>query len=123
LIEHDDPRRGSTAYLGAEQRVATWLQALGYNAIDIVRQGDPVGSEPDGPIEGMTATTSTLIATAQHLSSMSGQSLDLDRLILAGLVTPGSFPWRQLVRTVGRGVNFHCYTCGLLGRHPSCDQR
>jgi CHAT domain len=97
--------------LGSDQRIATWLQALGLHPIDISR-GDTVETHSEslddavGPtLPILTLPALQIVGVAQSLASMADQSPDVDRLLLAALVTPGSFVWREAVDTVGTGVN------------------
>jgi hypothetical protein len=91
--------------VGAEQRVALWLQGLGYNSIDMVRGDLPADVEPGRQDAELTLVGIGMVGVAHRLGELAGQIPELDRIMLAGLVTPGSFPWRQAVAAVGSGVN------------------
>jgi CHAT domain len=91
--------------LGAEQRVSDWLQGLGYNTVDIVRGDLPGEVEPSHPGAELSVSADRVMAMAHRLGQIAGQAPELDRVMLAGLLTPDSFPWRTAVAVVGRGVN------------------
>jgi hypothetical protein len=91
--------------LGAEYRVSVWLQGLGYNSIDIVRGDLPADVEASHSGEELSSRATAMVNVAHRLGQLARQVPELDRIMLAGLVTPDSFPWRQAVAAVGRGVN------------------
>ena len=91
---------------GADQRIARWFQGLGFGILDVAR--DDAGEGRVGErLHGLPVSTP---AAAVHrvlmwLAHLSGQAPSADRMLLACLVTSGSYLARRVRAIVGDGCN------------------
>jgi hypothetical protein len=91
---------------GADQRVARWLQGLGFGSLDIAR-AHASEERTDESVHGLPASTP---AAAVHrilmwLVHLSQQAPSADRMLLACLATPDSYLARRVRAIVGDACN------------------
>lgn len=98
--------RGALA-LGSDQRVSDWLRSTGLNEIDWIRDlpaPEPLSGQALGDYE-LTVPALRLLATTQKIAESSAQAPNTDRVILATLITEGSFLEAHLRQILGPSIN------------------